>query len=388
MASNDNEKNEVTTKKQSIKSKRGPEPSTQTKYLLIARAAGRCQFCNKELLYDKFTLIDDNNSNLAHIVASSPDGPRGDEKRSFELSNKIENLMLMCLDHHHLIDSNEDLFTEDLLLEMKENHEKAVRTLAESITVEETQLVLFKAAIKNKVRVNITRQEAVRALEFKKRPKDAMGIVIEPKTIEGYHSSEYWRNQIETIDYEIMSKIMGELKYYPNLTFSVFPLAPIPLIAYFGYKLGDKLPVDIYQKHREPNSWAWQSDDNNSFNTELLRIKDGNKIAMILSLTNIIVKERVLPVYDADLIIHISAKNTGDDCIKTEKNLVDFWKAYQQANDMIKREMPDVKEIAVFPAVPVSAAFEMGRRYMTGVYPKLRLFDDDDGFFETLVIGD
>ena len=42
---------------------------------------------------------------------------------------------------------------------------------------------------------------------------------------------------------------------------------------------------------------------------------------------------------------------------------------------------------AVFPAIPVSAAFEIGRRHMHGVHPVLHIYDDDNGFFEALTIG-
>ena len=40
---------------------------------------------------------------LAHIVASDPDGPRGNES-SHALSDSPENIMLMCDGHHRLID--------------------------------------------------------------------------------------------------------------------------------------------------------------------------------------------------------------------------------------------------------------------------------------------
>lgn len=46
-----------------------------------------------------------NNAYVAHIVASSVEGPRGDKTLSPLLSDKLENLMLMCADHHKLIDN-------------------------------------------------------------------------------------------------------------------------------------------------------------------------------------------------------------------------------------------------------------------------------------------
>jgi hypothetical protein len=61
-----------------------------------------------------------------------------------------------------------------------------------------------------------------------------------------------------------------------------------------------------------------------------------------------------------------------------------FWHKYKELCESLKGE----EELSVFPAVPVSAAFEMGRRYMVGVYPKMVIYDRDGEFFETLTIGD
>ena len=54
--------------------------------------------------------------------------------------------------------------------------------------------------------------------------------------------------------------------------------------------------------------------------------------------------------------------------------------------DDIVQSVPKA-EVAVFPAVPVSAAFEIGRRHMPAVHPILHIYDDYDGFFEALTIG-
>ena len=369
-------------------SNRGNEPTNLTKFLLCSRAAGRCQFCNKELFVDSFTLKDDNNSNLAHIIASSPDGPRGDAVRSFQESDKIENLMLMCLEHHHLIDENEDIYTEEVLKEMKESHERKVRELVGTLDAEETEILLFMSKIKNRIDVNITPKQAVQAFIGSKRPYSLTGTKIEPKSNYDYKSKEYWKQQIHTIDCLVTSKINNIKDFNPQISFSIFPLAPIPLISYMGYKLGDKMPIDVYQKFRNPDTWKWQSLSlTNEFFVNKKIISDGNKIALVISLTNDIVDERVLSVYDCNIIYSISAYRLGVDCIKSAEDLSAFWHAYQQSCDQIKRDYPDCKEISVFPAMPVSAAFEIGRRYMEGVYPKLKIFDDDNGFFETIIIG-
>lgn len=370
------------------KDNRGPAPSALTKYQLCSRAAGRCQFCNKELFVDPFTLEDNNNSNLAHIIASSPDGPRGDAIRSHQLSDKIENLMLMCLEHHHLIDQNEELYTEEILLRMKEEHENRVRELTETITISETEMVLFSAKIKNKVPVSILPKETVKAFIGRKKPVTTTGIKIEPTDINDYHSKEYWRKQTENITYLYNTKIIPFKEYNPNASFSFFPLAPIPLISFLGYIVGDKIPAEVYQKFREPDTWEWQSTNKtNSFECRKCEIKKGKKIALVFSLTNEITDDRVEKVFDADVIYAIQAQRLGVDSIQSSVDLSSFWHAYQEICDRIKREYPDIEEVAVFPAVPVSAAFEIGRRYMNGIYPKLKFYDDDRGFFETITIG-
>ena len=64
-----------------------------------------------------------------------------------------------------------------------------------------------------------------------------------------------------------------------------------------------------------------------------------------------------------------------------------FWQEYQTVCDLIKNS-DHIETAAVFPAIPVSAAFEIGRRHMPGVHPELHIYDDDNGFFEALIIGE
>ena len=75
--------------------------------LLWARAAGRCEFdgCNKELTVDSLSKDTENEGQIAHIIAASENGPRGN-KNSANLQDEIGNLMLLCPEHHKLIDGD------------------------------------------------------------------------------------------------------------------------------------------------------------------------------------------------------------------------------------------------------------------------------------------
>lgn len=69
---------------------------------------------------------------MAHIVAESPNGPRGESPLTPEQRNLYQNLILLCNQHHQLIDSDAALaiYTVARLTAMKEEHERWVeRTL-------------------------------------------------------------------------------------------------------------------------------------------------------------------------------------------------------------------------------------------------------------------
>jgi len=65
---------------------------------------------------------------MAHIVAESPNGPRGNAPLSAEERNLYQNLILLCNQHHQLIDSDGALatYTVARLSAMKEAHEQWV----------------------------------------------------------------------------------------------------------------------------------------------------------------------------------------------------------------------------------------------------------------------
>ena len=128
------------------KTKRGPDPKESTIRILWGKAAGICQYkgCNEKLFYDETTAHEFNAAYIAHIVASSPDGPRGDKIRSHLISDKIENIMIMCDKHHRLID-REDLLghPESLLLDMKLEHERNIERICNYLNVEKDRNCKF-----------------------------------------------------------------------------------------------------------------------------------------------------------------------------------------------------------------------------------------------------
>ena len=343
---------------------------------LCARSAGRCQFdgCNQNLFVEGLTFASGYFGEIAHNVASSAGGPRGDKKRSPELSDDVNNLMLLCHEHHKLVDDNPEVYTEAVLREMKSNHERKISICCESIGKEPTEVIRFQSPIKGSYRVSINPQQATEA------------IIIQPLC--DYNTAEYWQQADTELTKRVQLVRDTILSDNPNQHFSVFPIAPIPLIAKLGYLMGDKIRCEAYQKFREPDTWKWLTEDQtNHFPVQKCIIREGNKIALVLSLTDDIGISRVTSVFNADMIISIRAEHTGVTCIKSRKDLACFWETYQAVCNEITNTIPGVSKIAVFPAVPVAAAFSIGYRYMPGVYPEMILFEENNGFVETISFG-
>src|SRR6266498_1537541 len=89
----------------------------KVRYLLWAKSAGRCEFdgCNKLLWHDGLTKIEMSFADVAHIIGGRPGGPRGNVILSTEYCNDVSNLMLMCLDHHRMIDRITETYGDDVL---------------------------------------------------------------------------------------------------------------------------------------------------------------------------------------------------------------------------------------------------------------------------------
>jgi hypothetical protein len=104
--------------------------SLMTQKMLWGRAAGRCSHpeCRISLfedqtLTDNAALIGEN----CHIVSESDDGPRGNPTMPMDERNSYANLILLCRNHHKIIDAQFGEYTVARLQQMKTDHESWVR---------------------------------------------------------------------------------------------------------------------------------------------------------------------------------------------------------------------------------------------------------------------
>ena len=118
----------------------------KVKLKLWVRAGGRCEYrgCNQYLYRDRLTNTYMNSGYIAHIIADSPEGPRGDSVLSSKRCKDFDNLMLLCDIHHRLID-REDVegHPVELLKQYKEEHERRIELLTGFDQSRKTHILKF-----------------------------------------------------------------------------------------------------------------------------------------------------------------------------------------------------------------------------------------------------
>lgn len=356
----------------------------KVKIRLWGKASGRCQYegCNKPLWYDSTTKSEFNSAYIAHIVADSPDGPRGDKDRSELLSKDIKNLMLMCDTHHRMIDRDQvDEHPEELLLEMKKRHEERMEMLT-SLTEEKQSYILLYGANIGQNGAKVSMEKAVHAMLPEKYPADKMGIELGLRS-SMFNDKEqmYWAMEAENLKRQFKEKVSQRGEIGLN-HMSVFALAPQPLLIELGRLLSDIQTAEVYQLHREPSDWKWQETPEEEFEYRIIPPDTNtNIVALNLSLSATIDNSRIRDVLGNDISIWtLTIENPYNDFLKSKEQLRLFREVFRKLMDQIKSMHGHKNELHLFPAAPVSIAVEVGRVWMPKADLPLRIYDENKGF--------
>jgi len=354
-----------------------------TRRIVWAKSAGRCQFqnCNEPLI--GHLIAGNRGANkgyVAHIIADSSKGPRGDEKLSAQLANKPDNVMLLCDPCHREIDKeNPDKYSADLLREMKREHEEWVQTVLSSGPESRSHILQFSATIgTNRTAVPI--DECTRAIMPQKTPASATAIEIK---VRGTHFADddpdYWSLEIGNLRHQIEAQQIkhriekGEIRHL-----SVFGLAPMPLLIEFGRLLSDISAVTVYQLHREPQGQGWKwAEDEPPVNFQVNQGKPGpQRVALKLAISASIDDSRVTSVLGDDISIwEVTCPSPHNDVMRREVDLSSYRRLIWQTLEQIKEKHGLEAKLSIFPAIPVSCAIELGRVWQPKAHLAFDIFD-------------
>lgn len=362
-----------------VKAVRGIPPLVRL--LLFVRAGGRCEFdgCNKYLLEHHVTLKDGNFAEVAHIVAFRFGGPRGRTgERPLEIDNP-NNLMLLCPGCHKLVDDNPARYTKTTLQEYKERHEKHIHHMTGLSPERKTAIVVFTASIGDQGSF-IPFDQVLEAVS-PRYPASRPGKIIDLTNINIGDASSITTAQ-DTIRRAMAQLYDAGSEAQTIKHLSVFALAPIPLLIDFGARLSNKIPTDLFQRHRDKENWTWKR-TGTLVRYQVRRLQSGtdrNKVALILSLSGTI-RARELPkaIDTAYSVYEITLKGRTPDptFLRTKRDLDAFRLVYQSALGAIMRDHGKLKSLHLFPAVPAPVAILCGRELLPKVHPELIVYDFD-----------
>jgi hypothetical protein len=362
--------------------------STQLK--LWISSGGRCEFlgCNKIVWKDGLTLKEDNFAHIAHIIASSPNGPRGDMILSPKLQKEYSNLMLVCLKHSKLIDGKNSLsYTVEQLRSYKKKHEDRIKIQTAIAPEHSTTVLRFIADIKNR-RMEASTAQVYNALD-NRFPKDDKGIVID---YSGRVAS--FKNLAQEMSKQLKRDLAVGNDGIRHEHISIFALAPIPLLIHLGNRIGNLIPGDLYQKHRDTDDWKWKIEPKSDrFEYSVSRSnfrKKSKNIVLILSLSGKVHAAEYQNLLLDCPIFEIATKELDTSFLPYRSRLEKFRKIYRQILSEIRTKYGDDCTVHLFPAIPAPVAVLCGKELIPKSDPTLIIYDNDKvkgGFIKTLTIN-
>lgn len=352
-------------------------------------AHGRCAICNKPLYRDGLTMQKVNLSEYAHIIADSPNGPRGDAELSPELAKDPNNLILLCKDHHKMIDDAGGVkkYGVDLLRHIKKAHEDRIEYVTGISPEKKSLVVCYAPKIGDRI-PSITASVTTETLF-----PDMYPMTLEPIRLDAtnlpYNDNEqkYWEFHPDILRDNFKQKLQGKLADVPHI--SLFALAPQPLLILLGTLLGDLYRVEILQKHRDPDTWKWLDKVvKNEFNVIEPEAKEKAPV-LIIALSGSDIIERVKNQFGDEYSYWVvTCEQPNRDMMRTREQLSEF-------RNMMRIVINDIntsavgKTLKVMPAMPLSCAIAFGHIRLHKSDLPWELFDlpqGSDEYVKTITI--
>ena len=364
---------------------------------LWGRSAGRCEFndCNRPLYKSPVTQEQGNISEVAHIWSFSEKGPRGWGifKKSKSKLNELSNLMLMCHDCHKIIDADKkgDRYSAELLGSWKEEHEKRIAIVTGVHPSKKSHVVLYGANIGEEK--SLLQPEHAKDAGFPEWfPSQELTTKLSMSWEGKDDQKDYWDTEAQNLKTAFDIKIKPLIEADNPVHFSVFALAPMPLLTLLGSLLTDKIPTQVYQLHREPvQTWRWM-DKPDQFKFKVNSPKNfEHPPVLIISLSDSISYDRITAILGKEISIwELTIDEPHNDFLKSKAQLSIFRETVRKLLVDIGKSHGKNIPLSIFPAMPVACAVDLGRVRMPKADAPWIFYDQNnkhDCFVKTLQIG-
>lgn len=361
------------------------EVNAKTAQKVFMASAWRCQFdgCGEDLSSHFATEEHANYSYLAHIVASSVDGPRGDAVQSPLLAADAENIMLLCDKCHRLVDRVAPAFyTTEKLRAMRGRSVADVKRLLDGLQYPPAEPIMLIGNVTGQPHYYSKRNVEDAMLNAGLRPgRDTPEcFCYNGYTLHNPHSAAYWGSLFESLSTDIprlKALLNGSARGQARPHLAVFPVHSTSVLMLGGRLIGDTAGVSVFQFHRDNvagnqgGQWAWPFDaavpSSDKYRLDVLKGFSGERDACLLvSLTFDIGYDRLTtPCFDSSELqlptIKLTADRYGADVIGHPKDLELFGTKLDEAIRILQDKWK-VQRIHLFVGAPASACIRVGQK--------------------------
>ncbi|MCV7471908.1 SAVED domain-containing protein [Micrococcus luteus] len=364
---------------------------------VYVRSGGRCAICGKYLLEGELTHRPMRLGELAHIVGAmqTPGSPRGIDPLPKVDREMAENLMLVCRDQHTELDRRGtlDVMTVEKLRSIKRDHEAWIRRMTGLDRNRGTAVLRMLGQIRGNT-VELARPTASSAIlesadRFPDFPlsHDLYGIEIDLQRLPGEGTNEYWSTGMAAIDNVIEHKLKDAVADGTVQHVSVFAFARLPLLVYLGSRLDDTYGVEVYQRHRSTDAWAWPNTDAPAprfeVRTERMNDAPANSSAVLILNVSGTVSPDELPEELRGLNRYVLApaggNHAGVDVINSPAAVATFRHTVRSLLSDLEVSTKRMPALHVVGALPVAAAVALGQAHDPHVHPKFAIYSRTDG---------
>lgn len=384
-----------------------PPISPNTKLAVWVASAGRCAICNLLLINNeevgfKIARIGE----LAHIVGWSPGSPRGDSPMGEEERNDTDNLMLLCRNCHKPIDQNGIIgfYSVEDLKKIKKNHEEHIRYMT-GIPVDRQAMIVRLVGPIRGVNPEISFRSALWGLTAAGYVPQAssgsfereIGHDLREPREDNYDDPQEFQRLAQEIDNQLIARLNDGVRIDGIKRIAVFAFCRIPLLVHLGARLDDKTPAIVFQRHRTDEidkQWTWPH-KNKDVQFEISKVQQGTDagaVATIINLSGTIDRSQLPEEFDGRYTVY-QLTPSGDaspnpSLFSSPKILASFEAKFREFLASLERDHNGLASLALFPAIPISAAITIGRTLMPNVSPALHVYDRDSNgsFFKALEV--
>lgn len=369
---------------------RGKDLSSTNAKLVWHDAGGRCMFrgCGKDLGRTLLTTKTAAAAYLAHIVASDPDGPRGDQQTSMKLSDDPENVMLMCDEHHRLIDRiDEDGHQPPLLRQMRSEHVAMVRHALNGLAFRRAQGIALLADLANVKTSSGERDMRLAMLERKLAPMQSIEYPARRTQRDDRVDPGFWRNLLHEHELDLR-ELVRHLGAGQNLgeceALAVFPVHLVPLLVLWGRVIGEARPVEVFQFHRHRATWRWDqlaiTKATSAFFLESSSEAPASEVLLTIELTATVDMNALPPQLAARIArkelewVRIRAHVPNDACIAHPEDLEQFTLVARDAIRLVQDRMR-ASRVHLIGISPASTLFRLGQLLQAGHHCPYTVYD-------------